>query len=568
MSEFDLVVQGGEIVDGTGAPRVRGGVGIKDGVITAIGRVDGSADRTIDADGHVVTPGFIDGHTHMDAQVFWDSQGSCSSWHGVTSVVMGNCGFTLGPARPDARALVVRNLERAEDISPAALAEGIDWTWESYREYLAAVDALPKSINYAGYVGHSALRTWAMGERAFEAEADETDLKLMAGQLEDALDAGALGLSTSRSDTHMTSDGRPVASRLSSWEEIQYLAGVVGRSTSDGLFQLSVEQGASSPDSEVRHLVFERLTRLSLEQHVGVTFGIISPGDAFRWRGLLDTIDRTNSTGGRMFGQSLPREATIILSFQSRLPYDRLPVWSDFRSRPLDVQQKMLGEPDWRAALIEEARRGQYTNSTGATVRPPDYDTMRAFVDPVGPNPTVSELARTQGKDPIEVVIDMSLQRGLDMFFTQTVGNPDESEILEMLTHPEMIPTFSDSGAHVGYIMESSIQTYLLGYWVRRRQELSLERAVQMMTSKPAKAWGFQGRGVIAEGMIADLNVLDPDTVGPGPLGVRHDLPAGESRLVQGAKGIRTTIVAGQTVWDGGVHTGALPGRVIRRGRS
>ncbi len=225
---FDLVIRNGVVVDGSGLGSYPADVGVTDGTITEVGRITGSARREIDADGHVVTPGFVDGHTHMDAQVFWDATGSSSCWHGVTSAVMGNCGFTLAPVRSDQRALVVRNLERAEDIDPAALAAGIDWSFETFPEYLDAVDRLPKGIHFAANVGHSALRTWAMGERAFEEEADRDDLAAMAGQLTEALRAGAIGFSTSRTVHHETSDGRPVASRLASWEEVVSLVGVMG----------------------------------------------------------------------------------------------------------------------------------------------------------------------------------------------------------------------------------------------------------------------------------------------------------------------------------------------------
>src|SRR5271168_3849519 len=220
---YDLIIRNGTIVDGSGMPRYRGDVGIEGGKIAAIGKIHESARETIDADGHIVSPGLVDAHTHMDAQVFWDALGTSSCWHGITSVVMGNCGFSLAPCRSHERALVVRNLERAEDISADAMAVGIDWRWESFPEYLGALEGLPKGINYSAYVGHSALRTWAMGERAFQEQADESDLVLMRGQLLEALKAGAIGFSTSRSANHETSDDRPVASRLASWGEVRQL---------------------------------------------------------------------------------------------------------------------------------------------------------------------------------------------------------------------------------------------------------------------------------------------------------------------------------------------------------
>jgi N-acyl-D-aspartate/D-glutamate deacylase len=565
VATHELVIRNGTVVDGSGGASYRADIGIDGGRISTIGRVTGGGHRELDAEGHVVSPGFVDGHTHMDAQVFWDPLGTCSCWHGVTTVVMGNCGFTLAPARSNERHLVVRNLERAEDISPAALAAGIDWSWEGYDGYLDAIEAAPKAINYAGYVGHSALRTWAMGERAFTDEATDDDIGLMREALRRALAAGAVGLSTSRSETHMTSDDRPVASRLSSWLEVQALVDVVGEFDGTRLFEISVEQDASNPDVEIRSAVFERMGDLAVATGVPVTFGIISPGDDFRWRGLLDLLDRTHLRGGRMFGQSLPREATIVLSFLSRLPYDKLAVWQDLRALPHEGQQQRLRDPELRAALVRSAHAGPYLSGIGATVRPPDYDKIRAVLDPVGPNPTLAQVAAERHLDPVDALIELALEQDLVQFFTQNVGNDDEKQVLEILRHPRTVMTFSDSGAHVGYIMESSIQSYLLAYWVRQRQEFSLEEAVRMMTAVPATAWGFADRGILREGMVADVNVFDPDTVGPAALEVDNDLPTGVSRLKQRAVGFEATIVGGEIVLLDGEHTGALPGQVLRR---
>jgi N-acyl-D-aspartate/D-glutamate deacylase len=565
VTALDLVIRGGAVVDGTGQPSMRADVAVREGIIVEVGRVRERGAEEIDADGLVVTPGFVDGHTHMDAQVFWDPYGSSSCWHGVTTVVMGNCGFTLAPARPDERALVVRNLERAEDISPAALAAGIDWTWETYGEYLDAVDRRPKSINYAGQVGHSALRTWAMGERAFTEPATDDDLAVMRQGLREALSAGAIGFTTSRSDTHRTSDDRPVASLIASWDEIHALIESLREFHGRRLFQLSVDTAASDPDPAVRQVVFDRLRHIAVEQGVPVTFGIISPGDEYRWRGLVDTIDATNAAGGNMFGQSLPREATLILSFQTRLPFDRLPQWGELRRRPVAEQLATLREPDARRRLVDEARRGPYVDSIGATIRPPDWDRIRVFDDAQGPNPTINEVAAGRGADPLDTFIDLAVNGDGSQFFTQAVGNIDQDAVLTMLRHPRMMPTFSDSGAHVGYIMESSIATYVLSYWVRRRQALTFEEAIRKLTLEPATAWGFSDRGQVHAGFVADLNVIDPATVGPGALKVEHDLPAGESRIKQGATGIHATIVGGQVVLEHGKHTGNLPGRLLRR---
>src|SRR5262245_15862056 len=267
----DLVIRNGTVVDGTGAPSYGADVAIDDSRITAIGRVESPGKDEVDAEGHVVTPGFIDGHTHMDAQLFWDPFGTSSCWQGVTTVVMGNCGFTLAPARPDARALVVRNLERAEDMDAAALAQGIDWQWETFAEYLDAVDRQPKAINYAAQIGHSALRTWAMGDRAFDEQATGDDLDVMERELRDALHAGAVGFTTSRSDQHETSDDRPVASRVGSWDEVCGLVGVLGE-LGVGVFEIASALGRDA-DPETRASVLAGMKALALSSGVPMTFG-------------------------------------------------------------------------------------------------------------------------------------------------------------------------------------------------------------------------------------------------------------------------------------------------------
>lgn len=564
--KYDLVIRGGTVIDGSGLPRFRADIGIRDGKIARVGTIADNGERCIDATGLVVAPGFIDGHTHMDAQLFWNEEGTSSSWHGVTTVVMGNCGFTLAPVDPARTELVVRNLERAEDISPEALAAGIDWTWSDFDGFLSAVESRPHSINYAGYVGHSALRTWAMGDRAFTEVATPDDLAKMAEGLRSALDAGAIGLSTSRSQTHTTSDDRPVASRIAEWSEVEFLVDVVA-TYEDRLFQISVEAEAQNPDPEIRLPVFRRMRDLAVRTGVPLTFGIISPGDELRWKGMEQLIEETNALGGRMFGQSLPREMSLILSFKNRLPFDRLPEWAPIRALPFAEQRVALSDPETRARLICAAHSGEYISGTGTTVRPPEYDKIRVVTSTMRPNPTVAEVAAERGVDPVELMIDLGLETDFEVFFTQQVGNPHEHQIIEMLLNPRMMPTFSDSGAHVTGVMESSIQTFVLAYWVRERQMMSLERAVQMLSYAPAQAWGFVDRGLIREGMVADINVFDPDTVGPDRYDVVHDLPAGAMRLVQKAVGFAATIVAGEITIENGVHTDARPGKVLRRTR-
>ena len=302
---YDLVIENGTVVDGSGASGYRADVGIVDGRIAFIGKNpgknSGKAATRIDAEGHVVAPGFVDGHTHMDAQVFWDHLGSCSCYHGVTSVVMGNCGFTLAPCRESEADLVFRNLERAEDIAREAMLAGIEWRWETYPEYLDVVDGLPKGINYAGYagyVGHSALRTYVMGPRAFEEEATEDDVKRMADIVREAVRAGAVGFTTSRSPNHQTSDHKPVASRMASWDEVRTIVNAMG-STGTGMFEIAAE--ATGRDPERMHDYQQRLKALAIESGVPVTWGMFANRRAPEvWRSYLDLLDDVAEAGGRM----------------------------------------------------------------------------------------------------------------------------------------------------------------------------------------------------------------------------------------------------------------------------
>jgi N-acyl-D-aspartate/D-glutamate deacylase len=561
---YDLVVRNGVVVDGSGAARYRADVGVLHGRIARIGRIRERGRKEIDADGMVVAPGFIDGHTHMDAQVSWDPLGTCSCWHGVTSVVMGNCGFTLAPARANERHLVVRNLERAEDISAEAMAHGIDWTWETFPEYLDALERLPKGINYGGYVGHSALRTWAMGERAFEQEGTPEDLAVMARELRDALRAGALGFTTSRSFNHQTSDDRPVASRLASWDEVTALVEVMADAGA-GIFELANED-LRAADADVQQRYYQGVVDLAVSSGVPMTFGVNSTRegkDGYHDR-VLAALDQATSRGGLIYGQAHAREFNVVLSFKTQIPFDALPEWKQLRSLPLEEQKRALRDPATREPLLAAARNGTWPTRVGAEARKPDYDWIRIMDGPTPPYRTVAQLAAERGVDPAECMVDLALDSDFEQFFLQPILNGDQDVVLEIMKHPRCIPTFSDSGAHVSQLMDSSIPTYLLAHWAREKQAFTLEQAIQKITLLPAIAWGFHDRGLIREGLAADLCVFDPDAVRPEMPFVANDLPGGSTRLVQKSTGIRATVVNGEVVLENGEHTGAYPGQVLR----
>ncbi|MDC0985897.1 amidohydrolase family protein [Alphaproteobacteria bacterium] len=558
---YDIVIKNGMVVDGSGGARYRGDVGVKDGKITKIGRINETADDVIDAEGHVVSPGFVDGHTHMDAQVFWDSLGTCSCYHGVTSVVMGNCGFTLAPCREAEADLVFRNLERAEDIDRGAMLEGIKWQWETYPEYLDVVDKLPKGINYSGYIGHSALRTYVMGERAFDEAASEDDLKAMSHQVKEAVKAGALGFSSSRSPSHRTSDDRQVASRAADFAEIKTLVHAMGELDA-GIFQLAMERG----DRDYVLQNYTDLKNLSIDSGRPITFGSLSrresPG---LWRDCYDIIEKGNLEGARLFTQVHSREINSVMSFETHLPFDNWDVWRDIRALPLDQQKAALRDPETKKKLIEIASSPyQGPAVIGGEARPPEWDMFYVMESEKWAHRTMADIARERGVVPAEAMIDMALEHDLKLFFRQPIANENMDDALDLMKHPHSCVTFSDSGAHVSQIMDSSLQTHLLSHWVRDKQAFTLEEAVRLVTYDTATQWGFHDRGLIREGMTADMVVFNPDTIGPRMPEVVCDLPAGAKRLRQTAHGIANTIVGGQTVLRNGEHTGALPGKLLR----
>ena len=559
---YDLLIKNGVVIDGSGLPRYRADVGVRHGRIAAIGRIRERAREVLDADGRVVTPGFVDGHTHMDAQVFWDPLGTCSCWHGVTSVVMGNCGFTLAPCGKAERHLVVRNLERAEDIAAEAMDAGIDWTWTTFPEFLDRVETLPKGINYACYIGHSALRTYAMGERAFEQPAGEEDLRAMERELRDAIRAGAVGFTTSRSPSHETPDRRPVASRLATWDEVRRLVSVMGDMNA-GIFELAGERFGGEPKSLREYHV--RLRDLAVETGVPVTWGLFSRrDDPETWRLYLGLLEETAAAGGRMFAQVHSRALSVVLSFRTSLPFDRLPVWKELRALPLAEQRQRLRDPALRRRLVDAARERDERRAIGAEPRPAAYEWIFLFDRVDGPRRSVADVARERGLDPVEAMIDLALEKDLERFFLQPIANENQDHALELMQHPRTVVTFSDSGAHVSQIMDASLQTHVLSHWVREKQAFTLEQAVRMLSFDTATHWGFADRGLIREGMAADLLVFDPETVGAEMPEVVHDLPAGARRLVQRARGIAATVVNGDIVLRDGKPTGTLPGQLLR----
>ena len=565
---LDLLIKNGTVVDGSGLPRYRADVGVKGGRIVEIGRIRAPAERTIDADGLIVAPGFIDGHTHMDAQVAWDPIGSCSCWHGVTSVVMGNCGFALAPCKPADREWFARCLTAVEDIPTEAMMAGIEWTWETFPEYLANVERLPKALNYGMYIGHSALRMYAMGRRGLEETATEDDLRVMAHAVAEAVRVGAMGFSTSRASTHETPDGSPVASRIADWREIDVLVGAMAELDS-GIFQI----GPDISGGEAQRVFLERLAKVALDSGRPIMFGTLATKqgkDPNPWDYQMRWMDETVARGGRLWGQATTRSINAIFSLKSYLPFDKLPEWQEIRALPLEEQKARLRDPEVRARLVAaEARmkpKGSELQGGGAaTTDPnkPDYANLFPMLDVDWDDPSVADLARQRNKHPVEVIIDLCLEND-NRVFVQPLVNESPEDVLGLFKHPRTLATFSDSGAHVCQEMGSSLQTHLLSYWVRKRQAFTLEQAVRMLTFDNASAWELPDRGLVRTGYAADLVVFDEQKIRPRLPTVEQDLPGGARRLVQKADGIAATIVNGGLALENGEPTGTYAGTVLK----
>ncbi|HEX5321959.1 MAG TPA: amidohydrolase family protein [Stellaceae bacterium] len=566
---LDLLVKNGTVIDGSGGARYRADVGVSGGRIVEIGRIRAPAERVIDAEGMIVAPGFIDGHTHMDAQVAWDPLGSCSCWHGVTSVVMGNCGFALAPCKPEDREWFARCLTAVEDIPTEAMMAGIDWTWETFPEYLANVERLPKGLNYGMYIGHSALRMYAMGaKRGLGEKATEDDLRRMEQIVAEAVRAGAMGFSSSVATTHLTPDDTPVASRVAEWREIERLAAAMGALNS-GIFQI----GPDISGGEAQKACLDRLRKIALDTGRPVMFGMLSTRQGIepnKWDFQLGYMDETVALGGRMYGQATTRSINAVFSLRSYLPFDVLPAWKEVRALPLDEQKARLRDPEVRARLIADEAgmkpRDRVLQGGGAATtdpRKPNYDNLFPMLDVNWDDPSVGDLARRQNKHPVEVILDLALENDNRMF-VQPIVNEAPADVLGILKHPRTLATFSDSGAHVCQEMGSSLQTHLLSYWVRAKEAFTLEEAVRMLTFDNASAWELPDRGLLRTGYAADLVVFDADRIKPRLPTVERDLPGGARRLVQKADGIAATVVNGVVATENGKATGDSGGVVLK----
>jgi N-acyl-D-aspartate/D-glutamate deacylase len=562
--DFDLVVRGGTIVDGTGRPGVRGDVGVRDGRIATLGEVKGTAAQTIDAGGLVVAPGFIDVHTHYDAQVMWDRMLTISPWHGVTTVVMGNCGFGVAPTRPDHRGLIMRTLEKVEGMSLDALEAGLGeaWPFETFPEYLDAVERRGTALNVAVLLGHTPLRLYVMGEDATERPATPDEIARMRALVREAVDAGAIGFATSKASTHIGYAGKPVPSRAAQFAEVEALAGALGEA-GRGIVQATVG----------RNLFFKEFETLARATGRPVTWtallaGMMGPGSH---RELLEKSRALVKQGLRVVPQVTCRTLNFEFQFKEPFIFESMSVFKPISVADFDGKVRLYRDPEFRRTFKESLDRpnkgavfaGLSWARTWISWYPPDLSLEERMV---------TEVATERGVDPTDLVLDMALATNLDARFRMAVFNHDEDEVVELLTEPDTVLGLSDAGAHASQLCDACFSTYLLSRWVREKQAIALPEAIRMLTSRPAEVFGISDRGRLAAGLAGDVVVFDPATVGASKLRRVHDLPAGADRLVADASGIEAVIVNGTIVRRGGrdavAADGALPGALLRNGRA
>ena len=569
----DLVIRGGTLVDGTGTAGRTADVAVDGGTITAVGDLGGAAARrTIDADGLLVMPGVVDIHTHYDGQVTWDPELTPSSWHGVTTAVMGNCGVGFAPVRPGAESWLIQLMEGVEDIPGTALSEGITWGWETFPEYLDALEGMPRSLDVATQVPHGAVRAYVMGERGARNEpASPTDIAAMASLVREGIAAGALGFSTSRTIMHRAVDGEPVPGTFAAEDELfgigQALAGLGA-----GVFELA-PAGIMGEDLDAPEREAEWMRRLATAIRRPVTFALSQHERApDQWRDLLRCAEQATADGADLRPQVAGRPLNMLAGFQTFHPFRGRPTYVALADLPLGRRVEQLRRPEVRAAILaEESPRDPLLAMINTGLgrmypmgEPPDYEPT--------PEMSVAAIAEQEGRPAEEVLYDLMLGhdgRELLMFTLLGYAHGSLDDMREMLVHPSSALGLSDGGAHCGVICDASIPTFMLTHWARdRRDGLPLELVVRKMTHDTAQLYGLGDRGVVAPGFRGDLNLVDFEGLTLRLPELVFDLPGGARRLVQRAEGWRSTIVAGVETRADGEDTGARPGRLIRGARS
>jgi N-acyl-D-amino-acid deacylase len=552
---FDLTIRGGLLVDGSGAPARSGDVGVRNGRIAALGKVRGPSLREIDASGCVVAPGFIDAHTHYDAQLLWDRGLSISPWHGVTTVVIGNCGFGIAPTPRRQRELVLRTLESVEGMSFEALCAGLgeDWGFESFGEYLDAIERRGTLINVGALVGHTPVRIAALGEQASEREATPDEVAAMSRCVAEALRAGALGFATSKSPTHVGHAGSPVPSRAAALCEIEALAANLGHA-GRGVLQVTVGRG----------LFLRELAEIARRTGRPVSWTALLAGARGMEDhvGLLKRSAELQQQGLAVVPQVSCRPLLFEFQFKAPFVFESLELFRPVSAADAAGKARLYADPAFRARFREAGGLGRRWGDVSVSSCPgrPELEER-----------SVLAIACERRAHPADVALDLALETNLEARFRAALMNTDERAVAELLLHPSVMLGLSDAGAHASQLCDACFSTHLLGHWVRERGTLGVEQAVRLLTSRSAEVFGIEDRGRLALGLAADVTVFDPERVGCGPLRRVHDLPGGVDRLVSDAFGIRAVIVNGELIREGDrdlyADPGAeLPGRLLRGG--
>ncbi|MDG1958995.1 MAG: amidohydrolase family protein [Candidatus Binatia bacterium] len=555
MAEYDLLVRGGTVVDGTGAAAFRGDVGVRGGRIVDIGALKGQGAREVDAEGAIVAPGFVDIHTHYDAQVFWDRMMTISPWHGVTTVILGNCGFGVAPTKPRDRDLILRTLENVEGMSLDALQAGLgaEWPFSTFGEFLSAIESRGTAIHVGAMVGHTPIRTWVMGEDAVSREASPEEIEEMRVLVAAALAEGALGFATSKAPTHVGYDGNPVPSRMAAHEEILALGDCL-REAGKGTFQSTIGQG----------LLFDELAEI--QQRIGrpVTWtallgGLFGPDGH---RKVLEKTAEHQAAGIEVYPQVTGRPLMLEFDMGAPFPFGSIPAMKPAFAADKAGKMRLYSDPDFRAAFEEATQKtiGIFSMDHMWVSRHPTDDSLAGV--------SVTDVGARKGQSPVLAMLDLALETELAVSFRMAVANRDEDVVAELLSDKTVVLGLSDAGAHASQLCDAGASTHLLGHWVREKEVLSMEEAVRKLTSEPADLFGLADRGRIAPGQTGDLAIFDPATVRCGELERVHDFPGGADRLIAPAEGMRAVVVAGEVLREEGVDQvdpeGALPGRVVR----
>jgi N-acyl-D-amino-acid deacylase len=577
----DLVIRNGLVADGSGGAMYRADIAVEGDLITAVGDDVGRGRRELDADGLLVTPGFVDPHTHYDGQATWDPLLAPSSHHGVTTVAMGNCGVGFAPVEPDRHDWLIEMMEGVEDIPGTALHEGLRWDWESFPEYLDALERQPRTIDVGTHLPHAALRAFVMGERGADpgAHPDEAELEVMGRLLAQGLDAGAIGVSTSRTERHRTSTGENLGTLRAREPELLALATVL-REQGRGVFQF-LSDSYRTTDDEFARSEFELVTAFARTSQRPVSYtvqqDIVAPE---RWRDLMALAESLQAEGLDVKAQVAPRPIGVLLGLQaSANVFTPTRAYMKIAGLPMAERIEALRDPDRRRRILEG--HAQLTSGSDAFTGYAffgRFDDMYVLDDPVDydldSSRSLAAVARQAGVDPREYAYDVQLQRdGAQLIYTPLFnfahGNLDD--VHEMITSPVAMFGLSDAGAHCGQICDGSMTTSYLSLWARDRQGhdgLPVESVVHQITRRPAAHFGWLDRGVVAPGYLADLNIIDLENLGCAPPEITADLPAGGRRLLQAATGYRWTMKRGAVTFEDGVHTGALPGTLVRGVRS